>query len=184
MSPDVYKAFGAVGFAIGWLAIALLIITQEFKKDDEVSRHSSYSQNIFVVTALLESTALTLFALFTVKWMAPTFDLSALFSIFCTAIAISMLIAAWFPATGPQAKLHDFMTGLATVLCIPVIALVVFAPGIGSVATFVNSVVLVGLIGSMVLFIKSKTVRAHRLYFQSFYIFIFDIALLSAAYLR
>lgn len=180
MSPDVYKAFGAIGFAISWFAIALLLFTQEVQQGDS----TSHSQNAFTMTALLESVALTLFALFTVKWMAPTFNLPTVFSVFCTAIAVCMLIAAWFPVTGPQAKLHDFMAHAAALLCIPVVLILVFAPNISSVATFVNSVVLMWLVGITLLFIKSKTVRTHRLYFQSIYIFIFDIALLSAVYLR
>lgn len=133
--------------------------------------------------AIFETISMTLFALFTIGWLANQYDLSPLFAFCSLLVTIGLTAAAWIPVTGKNGKLHDLFAWTAALLFMPMLLILTASSNVPSKARLVNAGCLTILFILFTLSKISKSVQRHHLYAQSTYILVFDIGILAAAYL-
>ena len=180
----MYKLFGILGFALGWTAISLLLFLWDTDKSKSISHNAASNKKAYIMMAVLETIGLPLFIIFVIKWMTPTLGLIPLFSILSVAIAVGLIVASWIPVTGPKGKIHDFCAYGAGLLFIPTTLILALSSGVSTPARIINIVACLGLSAVTALFLMGKTNQNHHLYYQTASILMFDIAILSAAYIR
>lgn len=182
---EIYRICGFLSFALGWLGIILLLARWDRDKAKSISEHAAANKITYALMALLEPIILIFFVLFTVRWLAPTYKLSIVFSVCCIGAALGLLIAAWIPAVkGIKGRIHDMVAYGAAVLFMPTTLLLAVSAYVDTPVKIINYISFLLMFSIFMFFLFNKAAKNHHLYYQSAYILIFDIGLLSAALMR
>ncbi len=185
MPLEIYKAFGPISVIIGWTAIGFLIYKWRGDRSMSISKHAAAHKGSYVLMLVVESIVLPMFFIFVAKWIVPTFDLPNFFTI-CVGIAsLGLLVAAWIPDTrGLKSVVHGLASYTGAVLFIPALTILYVSSNIFGFAKYFTLAVLVYEIVAMVVFTVIEEARNYHLWVQAGYILLFDLVLLTVAYIR
>lgn len=185
MENNFYKLSGLLAFLIAWAGMLTAIFTQGINKQKSISLHTANSRKTIILLAILSPLSMLLFMIFTIRWMAPVFDLPLLFIALSMISFAGYILAAWFPAVGGMSgKLHDIFAYGASLLLIPISFILATSPNISLPGRFMNVIACVIMIGSFGILLWYKPARKSYLYYQITYFLIFDLSLLAAGYIR
>ncbi len=160
------------------------IFSQGNDKTKSISLHAAASKKTFILLAVLSPISMTLFIVFIIKWMAPTFNLSPVFVILSVVADVGYILAAWVPALeGRRGRLHDILAYGASLLLIPTAFILANSPNIATGSRLVNAVSVLTMLVILCVMVWHKPAKTKYLYYQIAYFLAFDISLLTAAYL-
>lgn len=181
---ELYKWAGVIGFAVAWIAILLLLAIWETDKTKSISHHVANQRASYLMMAILESISLPLIWVFMIGWLTPVYQLNPLFPLLCSLIVLGLFIAAWVPVTGPKRKYHDISAQTAAILSAPTTLVLALSPSISVHARMVNLVAFASLCLMIVLYFTVRGTHRYFLYFQIISFILFDVAILSAAFIH
>lgn len=183
--PEIYKVFGPTAFLIGWITIVLLIFKIRGNKSMSISKHAAASKLAYVIMLIMQLIVLPMFFVFAAKWLAPTFNLPAFFTVCIGIASLGLLIAALIPDTiGWKSTVHGLAGYGAALLFVPILTTLYLSASISSSARNIILLVLLYEMAAITWFGVVERAKNHHLYLQSAYIVLFDLSLLAAAYIR
>lgn len=183
--PEAYKLLGPIAFSIAWLTIAFLVYNWRGDKSMSISKRAAAHKSAFWMMLVAESVIFPMFFLFAVKWIAPTFNLPPLFTVFVGVSFIGFLLAAYIPdKDGWQRKVHALCAYGASLIFIPTLTILYLSPNVSSFARNFSLFAVIYQLVAVTLFATFENAKNHHLYFQGVYFLLFDLSMLAAAYIR
>jgi hypothetical protein len=182
---EPYKVLGVLSIAYAWIGTGMLLVFGPRMPDHSISRHAALSRAAFWWMVFVEALSLPMFVVFVVRWLTPTFQLGLLFDLATFYSAAALLIASWIPATtGLQNRIHELLAySGAFVFMIP-IAMIAGRGGTTIFSRGIAALTLGYMSYSIWLFACRPEAKKHHLEYQSLYLILFDITILSLTYLH
>lgn len=180
-----YKSLGILSMVL-LISAAFFIITRW--KGNEAMSFSQYAakhRGAYFVLALSLTITLSMFYLFIINWFVPKFGLTLLFPRLLAVGIISELIAAWIPDTkGLSMRIHNFFVTIVTFVIWVLPMIISLSSGVPFIARVISSIVVICMTAILLILFSSRKARYEFFYFQSAYVFVFQIAVMAATYMR
>ena len=182
---EIYKSLGIISIIMTWVSCIFLVYTRQQGRAKSLSLHASSHKTAYILFALTLTSTGFLFFLFGVNWLVPTLHLPGIFIFFLGITFISQLLTGWIPDSGVLRHYIHLICAYILFLSLPSLLLITaLSNQISNIARdiCVGSIVAMFVIWFLYIFIKST--HKHFLLYQSSYIILFHIAILSVVYIR
>jgi hypothetical protein len=182
---DSYEVLGILSILSVWLCCGFLVYKWPGKLNMSLSQHAAQTRAASVYYAVLLIPAVTGFYLFMSRWFIPTFKLDPSVRYILLAGTAGQYVACLIPDTkGLKSHIHQIAAyTMAATLSFMVVYLV-FAANISMFSRVLNIVILVAMIYLYGLFLFVPKSRQKFLIYQSLYVILFHLAILSTTYIN
>ncbi len=175
---------GLILVLASWLG-GFLLFRKLYDKDlPTISRHAASNKTAYrVFAAVLTGLGLSLFY-WLIVWFAPHLQLTGLFKVVLTFTIVCLVIAAITPdTTGWRHNLHQQAAYTMAVFYLPLSLLIISSHQLAMpIRLLCTALFLYMLVGVIVVALLHKD-KAHYLFHQTSYVVVFQLIILSAAYL-
>ena len=179
----VIHSLGVISIVLSWLAVGYLLRKWRGTKAMSMSLHAASDLRAYLFFGVsLTLTGAMLYA-FMLVWFIPRYSLGVVFTGLICAAILGQMIAAWVPdVPGIKRIIHRVAAYGMAATFIPMTLVIVSSGHIPMAARVVGSLALGYMIVSLSLLAFGK-LKAHYLILQVLYVLLFQLLLLSAAYL-
>lgn len=181
---DHFRHVGILSSAVITGALALMLYIWGRDHSASLSKHAArhtLTYLLFLVSLFIGG---VLFYLFATRWLGPTLGVSAIFSIVLVLATACEFIAAIVPDSGgTRSRIHQSAAWSMALLMLVLILLIMTAPAAGALVRAVSGLAAMYMLIDLGLFLFVKATHKYFLFFQSTYIGVFYVAVISTAYL-
>ena len=175
---------GTLAVVFFWLSLVCLLGKWPRNGRKTISQHSAKSRNTYIFFSISQTITGLMSHIFVIVWFIPHFHLSVTYTIIYSVMATLQLVSTWIPdiEKGLSSKLHTFLANsMALSLFVFMLVLTTTSriPVTGRWFAGISALyMLVIIIG-----IYTKLIKQNYLYFQIAYIVLFQVTILTLAYL-
>ena len=186
MTSDLLiRAVGVISVLLSLFAIWFILFMSELDVSKPISFHVAIARRNHYIFGVLMSIALIEMGFFIYLWLIPHYHLPGVFSIIAGIAIILEIITTWIPLTTGWRKLVHNICSYGTALLLPVLLLLVLmSPEIGIVLFYICLTSTALMLIFLFLFFLVKSTHTRYLLFQTSYIFLFNISILSLALIK
>lgn len=182
---NFYELSGLLAFVIAWVGMLLAVFTQGNDKRKSISLHAANSKKTILLLAIFSPISMSLFAVFSIKWMMPNLQLPLIFIPLSIVAYVGYILAAWVPSTGEvKTKIHDLFSYGASLLLVPIMFILVTSTNVATLARYIAFASLAVMLGVLIAMARTRRALPSYLYFQIAYFLAFDISLLASGYIK
>jgi hypothetical protein len=180
----MFQYLGLILTLISWLAGIYLVTKWRDRTLPTISRHAASSKHASLLFAIVLAGCGLIFYFWLVKWFTPHINPSQPFETLLALAIGCQVITALAPDTqGLSRTVHRWAAYTMAVLYLPLVALIVIASSISSLARFICVPIALYMLVSFVVVALMGRAKNKYLAFQASYIMAFQVAILVAAYL-
>lgn len=174
------KIFGIFSILLTWVAILLVLTRTSREMSKSISHHAALKRPEYYIFALLMTISVISMWVFMVYWVVPALQLSIGFTVLFSIAATLEIITTLIPLTsGWRRKVHETTSYGAALLVAVMIGWILTSPVLSTAATSICLIAIVGMIVFFLLYFFVKSTHKHHLVYQSLYVALFHLSLLT-----
>jgi hypothetical protein len=180
----MFAWLGLIVTLLVWLGLGLLLVRWRSSRLGSISAHGSSAPGAAWLFKLILVGGGLLYYWWLVQWYVPQLHLPSFFTTLLTVVVIYQFATGLNNETsGLKHDIHVYTAQTMSLLYIPLTVLIVNSPRLHVAPKIICSLLLVYLVNSFVLVEVMKRFKAQHLVLQLLYIVVFQLVILTSAYI-